>query len=177
MAGLVHIGLSKCTGVGGTNIRRQSGFGARRAATYGSAAGAPWPSFEPLRNNCADSSQSDGVLTFVPTDPYNAAVAVSELDLLLTGGRLNAKNRAHIESIYRDAVSSQGSKMVAYAAGPDYGEAACSAGSELHAVSCCSDSSLPRMSQRCFADYWNAASVWAGSDLSDTGCVELATFA
>ena len=177
MAGLVHIGLSTCTGVGGTNFGRQSGFGVRRTATYGAAAGSPWPSFEPLRNNCVDSSQSDGVLTFVPTNPYNAAAAVSELDLLLTGGRLNSDNKAYIESVYRHAVAPQGAKMVAYAAGPEYGEVACSSGSELHAVTCCADLPLPRFSQRCFIDYDNAENIWAGSNLRDTGCVELATFA
>ena len=50
------------------------------------------------------SWSSDGNLTFSPTDPTNASAVVSELDLLLTAGRLSAASRATIVDAYDRAL-------------------------------------------------------------------------
>ena len=82
MLSLVEVGLSACF----------NGFGAGCAHSR-------------LRGNYPEVDWSDGRVSFEPSS-WNAAEAVGELDLLLTGGRLSAGTKAVIASHYETAAQS-----------------------------------------------------------------------
>ena len=91
MFSLINNGLTSC----------MSGFGtskAQRTCSCGSAA------------DCKRRETASGELTFTPTST-DAAGAVSELDMLLTGGRLNARSREIIEREYNDALALEQSDL------------------------------------------------------------------
>ena len=85
MFSLINNGLTSCA----------SGFGtpkASRTCSCGSAA------------DCKRRLTASGGLTFAPTST-DAAGAIRELDMLLTGGRLNERSREIIEREYNDALT------------------------------------------------------------------------
>ena len=84
MLSLIDNGLSSCLG----------GFG--RQCSH-------WK----LRRDYPDVEWSDGQVTFAPAQS-SAAEVVSELDLLLTGGRLNVNATAVITSRYEEELASSG---------------------------------------------------------------------
>ena len=122
---LVDYGLHSC----------ESGFSEHTFQDYNGGAG-----------YCGTPDQnSKGQLTLPPPVNHNAVEVVEQLDLLLTGGRLSAENKASIVETV-DASHYRSMYMVAHGQGAinpvtgDVGMSSyCAAAGDVHDVSCCSD--------------------------------------
>lgn len=105
---LVRYGLTDCRGGFGQNSRLQPRTGGDTDRHCTSPATlSRWPSLdgqsvdEVTLKGAIDGSSSDGLLSFWPRgDASDAATVVSELDLLLTAGRLSDVSRRVIEDEY-----------------------------------------------------------------------------
>jgi hypothetical protein len=108
MTSLVRYGLTSCEGGFGLGSRLQLRTGGKTSRYCGIPSRiTPWPSLDgasldltPLKG-AFDGGSSDGVLSFLPTSGgTDTAQVVSELDLLLTAGRLSDVSRSVIEREY-----------------------------------------------------------------------------
>ena len=92
LVSLVRHGLTSCQGGFGSKVQPRS-------------CGGSWYKNNALLGGPPAVLTNDGGLGFTPTS-NDAASVVGELDLLLTGGRLNARSRRIVEERYTAALSS-----------------------------------------------------------------------
>jgi hypothetical protein len=183
ISGLVDFGLDACS-----RAHYQNGFGSNPAGGAGGSS-----SFETAFRTRLGQYETwghcgtpDGTLTFMPDNANTDTVtALGELDLLLTGGRLNAYNKALIQAQYDDIATHGGvftsatevgtTHMVAFGAGRQHGTSMCIPNSEQHEVSCCAegeDAANNGYQSRC-SSWFDRQGIVLGKS---PGCVEANTY-
>ena len=171
--GLIDYGLDQCSSrMGGIT---QEGFG-----MVDSGGGGATSSFSTNWANRRDQYRPydwcktpNGELTYLPQNASTSTVAgLADIDMLLTGGRLNSYNKAYIQEKYDEAASYSGAithvdhynttHMAAFGAAL-HQPSRCEPDHAPMAISCCSDTETNGYADRCNGGFAGKGSVFGKS--------------